>query len=128
MKELCLHFEAGEVPHPDTGSAKKKRVSTRKRSHRRPMIHPPAVTGSMLMGPTEVLGRYERGRASRGPHAMPTALEVTKAVHHRHSFDTHAGAARALSDLSVQHCQFSTVNHRWTYQRSWNPHQASGSM
>lgn len=45
------------MPYPDLGSAKKKRVSTRKRSHRRPMTQPPAVTGSMLMGPTDVLGR-----------------------------------------------------------------------
>ena len=87
--QLHAHiFKVGRLPYLDLGSAKKKRVSTRKRSHRRPMNQPPAVTGSMLMGPTEVWGRYERGRASKGPHAMPTALDVTKAVHHRCSHGT----------------------------------------
>ena len=65
------------------------------------MTQPPAVTGSMLMGPTEVLGRYERGTASKGPDAMPTALDVTKAVHHRCSHDTNAAAARSFVGLSI---------------------------
>lgn len=65
------------------------------------MTQPPAVTGSMLMGPMEVLGRYERGRASKGPHAMPTALDVTKAVNHTYGYGAKAAAARPFVGLSI---------------------------
>jgi len=34
-----------------------RRVRRRKVSQRRPMTQPPAVTGSMLMGPREVVSR-----------------------------------------------------------------------
>ena len=45
-----------------------------------PMTQAPAVTESMLMGPKEASGKYDRGRASKGPHAIPTALDVTNAT------------------------------------------------
>lgn len=62
------------------GSSKQKIVTAKKTSQMRLMTYAPAVMGLKVRKPSCTVGTLAIGTASKGPRAIPAALQVTKAA------------------------------------------------